>query len=177
MELDGALTMPLAQQRESDADFERLVELNQRRVLALAWRITGNLADAEDIAQDVFWKLHQNLSSIGNEGVVRWLQRVTVNACTDAVRRRRNSDHAWLELVPDKASTPEQAAVEREREARLQRALGGLGQRERAALVLRDLEGLSTAEVAALLGTSEVTIRVQISKARVKLRELLRGEV
>jgi RNA polymerase sigma-70 factor (ECF subfamily) len=68
---------------------------------------------------------------------------------------------------------PQQSASEAERRALLLRSLRMLSERERAALVLRDLEGLSTAEVAGVLGSSVVTVRSQISKARLKMRDFV----
>ena len=71
------------------------------------------------------------------------------------------------------AGDPRQSAGEAERRALLLRSLRFLSEKERAALVLRDLQGLSTAEVAAVLGSSVVTVRSQISKARLKMRDFV----
>ncbi|MDZ4797155.1 MAG: sigma-70 family RNA polymerase sigma factor, partial [Bryobacteraceae bacterium] len=85
---------------------------------------------------------------------------------------RRDTPH---QDVARNGEQPRPDEDDREDRDRLQSALAELGERERAALVLRDLEGLSTAEVAEAMGTTESTVRVQIAKARLKLRELLRG--
>ncbi len=151
------------------------MELHQRRIVGVALRLTGNIADAEDAAQEVFVRLHRNLNSLPDAAsVLPWLHRVTVNVCLDQKRRTRTVPIEGLALVCASAD-PESAAASRETGEHLQMALLNLGERERAALILRDLEGLSTAEVAATLGSTESTVRVQIARARLKLRELLKG--
>ena len=118
----------------------------------------------------------RNLNSLPDAAsVLPWLHRVTV----ERVPRSKaaypdGSESEGLALVCASAD-PESAAASREIGEHLQMALLNLGERERAALVLRDLEGLSTAEVAATLGSTESTVRVQIARARLKLRELLKG--
>ena len=168
------LVLPMTRAAD-DAEFERLMRAHERQVLGVALRLTGNLADAQDAAQEVFIRLHRSRAGLG-EDVGAWLYRVTVNVCCDIGRRRKMRTATPLnrEYVSADAGPDVEAARASER-ARIQAALGRLGERERAALVLRELEGLSTAEVAEALGSSESTIRVQISKARLKLRELLRG--
>lgn len=173
----GTVTGVLPRAKNGDsAAFDELMRSHQRQVLAVAMRMTGNLDDAQDIAQDVFVRLYRNLRSLPDEDAVgRWLYRVTVNACTDASRRKRPERVLPLIELPSSEADPEAAMRSAEQKEKLQEALTQLGERERAALVLRDMEGLSTAEVAGVLGVAEATVRVQISKARLKLRDLLRG--
>lgn len=175
----GTVTGVLLRAKSGDPSaFDELMRSHQRQVVAVAMRMTGNLDDAQDIAQEVFVRLYRNLRSLPDEDAVgRWLYRVTVNACTDASRRKRPErvlPLADMTLVSAEAD-PEAALSREEQKQQLDKALAQLGDRERAALVLRDLEGLSTAEAADALGTAEATVRVQICKARLKLRELLRG--
>jgi RNA polymerase sigma-70 factor (ECF subfamily) len=168
------LVLPMTRVAD-DTEFERLMRAHERQVLGVALRLTGNLADAQDAAQEVFIRLHRSRTTLGDE-VGAWLYRVTVNVCSDMARRRKVRHAAPLDR--DYVSTyagPEVEATRRADRELIETALLKLGERERAALVLRDLEGLSTAEVAEALGSAESTIRVQISKARLKLRELLRG--
>jgi RNA polymerase sigma-70 factor (ECF subfamily) len=158
---------------EIESAFEQLVRTHRRQVLSLAWRLTGNAADAEDIAQEVFLRLHQ--SPVAAEDAGRWLRRVVVNLCIDSARR-----NGRVVPMPDRefvssAEPPDKAVGRAEEHERLRIALQRLSERERAALVLRDIEGLTTAEVAATMSTAEPTVRVQIARARLKLREMLRG--
>lgn len=157
-------------------DFEQLLTQHQTRVLSLALRLTGNLADAQDIAQEVFMRLHRNLKGLpAVSAVAPWLHRVTVNACFDLGRKSRSSRLTSIDglTLTSNGPDPEALALRQQHQDRIQSALLSLGERERAAIVLRDLEGLTTAEVAAALGTTEATIRVQISRARLKLRARL----
>jgi RNA polymerase sigma-70 factor, ECF subfamily len=157
----------------NEGAFEQIVQEHRRWLLALAWRITGNTADAEDVAQEAFLRLHRSGVPAAEAGP--WLRRVVVNLCIDGTRR-----NVRMVPMPDREfAAPTEAAdiaVGRHQEyERLRSALQGLTERERTALVLRDIEGLSTADVAATMGTAEPTVRVQIARARLKLRELLRG--
>lgn len=160
--------------------FEALVECNQRRVMALAIRLTGSVEDAKEVTQDAFVRLHANLHQFtADDQIQRWLRVVTVNLCRDAARRRPpvHVQHDATASARSAAPTPEADACSRETEAILQAALLRLTARERAALVLREFEELTTAEVADVMGVAEATVRVLIMQARLKLRKLLAGRL
>lgn len=148
---------------------------HERLVLVTALRLLGNLPDAQDASQEVFLRLHRNMGKLESErAVAAWLYRVTVNVCHD--QRRRRPAPAPVEDaadIPAASADPQQTALEAERRHALGRSLRVLSEKERAALVLRDLEGLSTLQVARALGSSEATVRSQISKARVKVKDYL----
>jgi RNA polymerase sigma-70 factor (ECF subfamily) len=153
------------------AAFEALMRQHERLVLGTALRLLGNLADAQDASQEVFLKLYRNLGKVDPTACAGWLYRVTVNVCHDL--RRRRPETAPVEEaaeVPEGGADPQQKLSETERRRALAMSLRRLPEKERAALVLRDLEGLSTEEVARALGSSEATVRSQISKARVKVK-------
>jgi RNA polymerase sigma-70 factor, ECF subfamily len=155
------------------AAFERIMARSERPVLRIAQRLLNNPQDAQDAAQEVFLRLYQHLRKLDDaRGLEPWLFRVTVNVCRDMARRRPRS--VSLEETPDPVEPRPDAqhAAEREQQREMvRRALARLGQKERAALVLRDVEGFSTREVARILGSSETTVRSQISTARLKLRD------
>ncbi len=154
------------------AAFEQLMRQYERLVLVTALRLLGSLEDAQDASQEVFLKLYRNLGKVqASASISGWLYRVTANACHDLRRRRPASvpvEDAG-ELASGEAD-PQQRTAEKERRRALELSLRMLSEKERAALVLRDLEGLSTEEVARTLGSSEATVRSQISKARVKVK-------
>lgn len=154
------------------AAFEQLTRQYERMVLVTALRLLGSMEDAQDASQEVFLKLYRNLGKVESSGAFPgWLYRVTVNTCHDSRRRRAAS--VALEEAGEMASgdaDPQQQAAAEERRRVLQLSLRMLSEKEREALVLRDLEGLSTEEVARVLGSSEATVRSQISKARVKVK-------
>jgi RNA polymerase sigma-70 factor (ECF subfamily) len=154
------------------AMFERLVRLHQRMVLGTAYRLLGRMEDAQDAAQEVFLKLFQKHNQI--EGDPKpWLYRVTVNVCNDWYRRRTVVAEPDQDAADPSADALAVITLE-ERKKLLKQGLKTLGERERAAVMLRDIEGLSTAEVAKILGVEEVTVRSQISVARVKLAKYVR---
>jgi RNA polymerase sigma-70 factor (ECF subfamily) len=154
------------------AFFERLVRLHERMVLGVAYRLLGRMEDAQDAAQEVFLKLFQKQNDIHGDPKP-WLYRVTVNICNDFYRKRivvaEPDEHA-----ADPSANALAAITLDERKRLLAEGLQSLGERERAAVVLRDIEGLSTREVARILGVEEVTVRSQISVARVKLAKYVR---
>jgi RNA polymerase sigma-70 factor (ECF subfamily) len=166
--LDGA-------RRGDRAAFEQLMRQYERLVLVTALRLLGSMEDAQDASQEVFLKLYRNLGKVeAGAALPAWLYRVTVNVCHDLRRRRP----ALLPVedagdVPAPRADPHVETVEAERRHAVVLSLRMLPEKERAALVLRDLEGLSTGDVARVLGSSEATVRSQISHARVKVKGFL----
>lgn len=161
--------------RATDDDFNQIVREREAQLLRIAFRILGNWADAEDVAQEAFFRLHRHSLNFSNEAALAaWLYRVTVNLCIDRSRHIRPENE--LPALAAAGLTAESAMLQDERKQLLLSALATLPAKERAALVLREIEGLPTAEVASILGSSEVTIRSQISRAMVRLRALLNRE-
>lgn len=156
------------------AAFERLMVLHQQRVRVVALRLLGDPADAQDAAQEVFLRLWRHLGRVDERRPLQpWLYRITVNVCRDIGRKRQVSEPLGPVCVT--APDPHVAADRSEQRRILTAAILRLPPKERAALVLRDLEGFSTAEVAHILGSSEATVRSQVSAARLKIRRLIGG--
>lgn len=160
-----------------EAAFTALVEAHRERVFRTAYRLLGNAEDARDAAQLVFLRLHRSLARIHRDGSVEaWLYKVTVNIARDAQRRaaRRESLRRLWGARPASAQSAEgpKRIAESEARERLHALLRDLPPREREAIVLRDIEGLTTAEVAEALGSTENTVRSQISRGRLRLRKL-----
>jgi RNA polymerase sigma-70 factor (ECF subfamily) len=143
--------------------------------LVTALRLLGNLEDAQDASQEVFLKLYRNLGQVqGNGNFTGWLYRVTVNVCHDLRRKRPvAAEVEEAERLASPEPDPQQQSAAAERGRALELCLRQLPEKERAALVLRDLEGLDTAEVARILGSSQATVRSQISKARIKVKDFM----
>ncbi len=151
---------------------ERIVILHERLVLRVAQRLLLNPEDAKDAAQEVFLRLHRTLGRFDEEkDLGPWLYRLTVNACRDLWRRSKpNSPIDVARHAPDASPDPEALAVAAQQYRVVLAALGQLSHREREVIVLRDLERRSTGEVARILGSSEGTIRSQLSTGRVKIK-------
>jgi RNA polymerase sigma-70 factor (ECF subfamily) len=156
--------------------FNQVVRHREARLLRVAWRILGNWADAEDVSQEVFLRLHRHGLDFPNEAALgAWLYRVTVNLCVDRSRTAKATDE--LPELRDRNPSAEADMLRGEKKRHLMLALSTLPAKERAAVVLREIEGLSTADVAAILGSTEGTVRSQVSKAVTRLRSLLAGEM
>jgi RNA polymerase sigma-70 factor (ECF subfamily) len=149
-----------------------LVERHGRRVLAMARRMTGNLAEAEDVAQDAFLRVWQHAADWRDKGAkfTTWLYRVVMNLCLD---RRRRAPMARLEAAGDPADerpTAEAAVAAGQRERVVADALATLPDRQRAALVLSYYEGLSNAAAAVVLAISVTALESLLVRARRSLR-------
>jgi RNA polymerase sigma-70 factor (ECF subfamily) len=166
------------------AAFDSLMRRHERLVLMTAFRfLNGNMADAQDAAQTVFLRLHRSLGKFRETDSAAsfpaWLYRITVNVCHDINRQKRRRAEVDLDtvshVVASAVRTEAHADDIRELEAMQREAvragLETLGEKERAAIVLRDIEGLDTGRVASLLGSSEATVRSQISVGRRKLQK------
>jgi RNA polymerase sigma-70 factor (ECF subfamily) len=162
--------------------FEQIVILHQRQVLMTSLRLLGDLKEAQDASQEVFMRLYKYLHRFKDgRDFPPWLYRVTVNVCRDLQRRRpRGRLLSFDELLeaggiaePVDSNDLDEQLTLAERRRLVFEALERLPQKERAAVVLRDIEGLSTREVAAILRSSEVTVRSQVSSARVKMKKFI----
>jgi RNA polymerase sigma-70 factor (ECF subfamily) len=154
--------------------FEQIVIRYERRVLTLAWRLLGSGADAQDASQEVFMRAFRFLRKFDSTRPFEpWLIRLTVNVCRDIGRKRTVTVLLDADAV-QAHSDPHMELSSEEQKAMLKKALQELPEKERAAVVLRDIEGFSTAEVAEILGSSEATVRSQISTARLKIRKMLK---
>ena len=176
---DSLLRRWMKEARAGDAaSFEQLLRAHEVMVLRVAQRLLLDSAEAQDAAQEVFLRLHRSLSRFDDDRPLRpWLYRTTVNICHDF--RRKSRRLVSLEAAFDAAApepSPHAQLAARERRALVEQALQRIPERERDAIVLRDLEGLDTSEVAEILGTNESTVRSQISKGRLRLRQFFGDE-
>jgi len=157
--------------------WDEVVERHSARVYRLAYRLTGNQHDAEDLTQEVFVRVFRSLSSYTPGTFEGWLHRITTNLFLDTVRRKAR---IRFEALPDDAERlesrdrgPAQVYDETHFDADVQAALDALPPDFRAAVVLCDLEGLSYEEIAATLGIKIGTVRSRIHRGRSALRAAL----
>jgi RNA polymerase sigma-70 factor, ECF subfamily len=158
--------------------WEAVVRDHSARVYRLAYRLTGNPHDAEDLTQDVFVRVFRSLSSYTPGTFEGWLHRITTNLFLDQVRRKQRvrfdalADDA-AERLPGREPSPDTALYDRGFDADVQAALDSLSPEFRAAVVLCDIEGLSYEEVAATLDIKLGTVRSRIHRGRAQLRAAL----
>jgi RNA polymerase sigma-70 factor (ECF subfamily) len=152
---------------------------NLRRIYLLVYRMVGNVADAQDLTQEVFIKALQRQEQLKDiEKAAHWLSRIATNAAIDFLRRHGRASFCDFEglaepLRTPPAESPEQLLLRAERRALLEEGLQELTERERAALLLRDVEDLPAEEVARHLNCSKATVRSHIANARTKFRRFL----
>lgn len=158
--------------------WEEIVRQHSTRVFRLAYRLTGNKHDAEDLTQDVFVRVFKSLSSYTPGTFEGWLHRITTNLFLDGARRRQRirfdvlSDES-VERLPGREPSPAQAYEDSSLDADVQTALNSLPLEYRAAVVLCDIEGLAYDEIAATLGIKLGTVRSRIHRGRAQLRVAL----
>ncbi len=167
---------------EQGPDWDQVVDAHAARVYRLAFRLSGNRADAEDLTQEALVRAFRSLDTFTPDGapasLERWLQRVTTNLFLDQVRRRARirfdpvGDHADRRLA-GKAPASDDSLLESMLDADVETALRSLTPEYRAAVVLCDIEGLSYDEVADTLGVKTGTVRSRIHRGRAQLRRAL----
>ena len=170
---DEALMARIA--RGDEPAFRTLSRRHLPAAIALARRITGNAAEAEDIAQDAMLRVWINAPRWQPLASFRtWLTRVVVNLCLDRLRRA-----PWVALdsigdppdaAPDAGARMESADTDR----RIAEAIAALPERQRAAIVLSYHEGLSNADAAAMLDTTVSAVETLLVRAKQSLRRSLR---
>jgi RNA polymerase sigma-70 factor (ECF subfamily) len=170
------------QSREGRAEaFALLVRQHQRMVHSLTYRMTGSLAEAEDLAQEAFVRAWQHLDSFAGQATFStWLCRIAMNACLNWRHRegRRNEvHHTWANHVLNEDVHPDRETSGGELNQRVQAALNRLPAKQRAALVLTVCQELSHAEAAHALGCTEAPVSWRVFAARGKLKRWLNNEV
>ncbi len=158
--------------------WDDVVRTHSARVYRLAYRLTGDRYDAEDLTQDVFLRVFRSLGDYVPGTFEGWLHRITTNLFLDRVRRRARIRFEGLpedaaERLAGREPSPAQAYDERHLDDDVQAALDALPPDFRAAVVLCDLEGLSYEEIADTLGVKIGTVRSRIHRGRSQLREAL----
>ena len=172
---------PRADGRATDGEvptWEQVVERHSDRVYRLAYRLTGDRHDAEDLTQEGFVRVFRSLDSYTPGTFEGWLHRITTNLFPDQARRRQRirfdalSDERAGRLTSN-APTPDAAYADRTFDDDVEAALATLPPDFRAAVVLCDVEGLSYDEIAEILGAKIGTVRSRIHRGRAMLRKAL----
>ncbi len=158
--------------------WEEVVERHSARVYRLAYRLTGNPHDAEDLTQEVFVRVFRSLSSYTPGTFEGWLHRITTNLFLDQARRKAKIRFDALaddadSRIPSRTKTPDSQYFDTVFEDDVEAALAALPPDFRAAVVLCDIEGLSYEEIADVLGLKLGTVRSRIHRGRSMLRKAL----
>ena len=169
--------------RAGDAEaFGTLVRRHQERIYGLAFRLTGDHASADDLAQETFVRAWRGIGQFGGRsGFYTWLYRIALNLAFSRwkkVSRRRelSLEPEILEKQRDPSRRGEDGAEEarsREIASALEEGLAGLSPEHRSTVVLREMEGLSHGEIARICGCSEGTVRSRLHYAKKILKKKL----
>jgi len=183
MEESDADALALARAGDSDG-FRTLVERHSRGMFRLAYRMTSNEQDAEDVVQDAFLRAFRRLDQYDARArFSSWLFRITANCAYDLLRaRKRRDEEPWPE-VPDGSGTavdfptadptPDRMMLSAEIRRRVELAMSRMSAQERAAFVLRHFEGMSTAEIGAALELEASAAKQSVLRAVRKVRLVL----
>ncbi|MEN9935810.1 MAG: hypothetical protein RLZZ387_2389 [Chloroflexota bacterium] len=184
---DEELRLVEAARRGDVESFNALVRLYEVRVYNLCYRMLGDAESAADAAQETFLSAYRNLRSFRGGSYRSWLLRIATNACYDVLRARKRRPSVSLEAhsddeaeaspmqVADPSESPDDFALRRELAGAIQHGLSALPEDQRAVLILSDIEGMSYEEIAQVTGANLGTVKSRLSRARGRLRDLLRA--
>jgi RNA polymerase sigma-70 factor, ECF subfamily len=176
-ELQGTAVFDATGDTSTMPSWDELVRQHADRVYRLAYRLSGNQHDAEDLTQETFIRVFRSVQNYQPGTFEGWLHRITTNLFLDMVRRRSRIRMEALpedyDRVPAPDPDPEQIYHDSRLGADLQAALDSLPPEFRAAVVLCDIEGLSYEEIGATLGVKLGTVRSRIHRGRQGIRDYL----
>jgi RNA polymerase sigma-70 factor (ECF subfamily) len=176
-ELTGTAVFDATGDKTTMPSWDELVRQHADRVYRLAYRLSGNQHDAEDLTQETFIRVFRSVQNYQPGTFEGWLHRITTNLFLDMVRRRGRIRMEALpedyDRVPADDPNPEQIYHDSRLGPDLQAALDSLPPEFRAAVVLCDIEGLSYEEIGATLGVKLGTVRSRIHRGRQALRDHL----
>jgi RNA polymerase sigma-70 factor (ECF subfamily) len=183
MEVEAGGAVERARSGDSDA-FRVLVEQHSRAIFRLAFRMTGNEQDAEDVVQETFLRAYKQLDKYeARSSFSTWLFRIASNYSLDLIRmRKRHEDRRErgaeeekdiLQTIPGNTPGPDRIVYSSQVQDRVNEALNELSPQERTAFVLRHFEGMSIDEIGEALGTGTNATKHSIFRAVQKLRKSL----
>ncbi len=176
-----------AGQRGDVEAFNQLVRLYEGRIYNLCYRMLGDADAAADVSQETFISAYRNLHRFRG-GVFRaWLFRIATNACYDALRVRKRRPAVSLNALsepdedgpafdlPASGESPDEVVLRHELSEAIRQGLARLPEDQRIVVILSDIQGLAYEEIAEVTGTNLGTIKSRLSRARARLRDILRA--
>ncbi len=159
-------------------DFEALVQAHARFVFKVAFAVLRNPEDAQDVVQETFFRAYRSGDAAKVERMRAWLARIAWRLAVDTVRKRpggmsKTGSEELLKYLPVQTPGADQALLEGERVALLERLMRGLPREFREPLQLSTVEGMTSAEIAEVLGIAESSVRARLARARGLLKEKL----
>ncbi|MBO5955857.1 MAG: sigma-70 family RNA polymerase sigma factor [Clostridia bacterium] len=183
--MDEGWLIKQAQKGDNKA-FELLIDEHFKKIYNIAYRLSGNEADASDMTQEVLIKIFRHIGTFnGNSKFSTWVYRVATNTCLDELKkiRRRNAYSLDAEIdtgdsevavqVRDESPSPDIAAEQKELSAAVGKAIKRLSPDHSAVVILRDIQGMSYEEVAKILNCSVGTVKSRLNRGRAQLKKIL----
>ena len=189
---DPDIRLMLRVRDDDAAAFTQLVELYQRRLVAVMHHLVGNAEEAEDLAQEVFLRVYRARKKYRPRSKFStWLFTIANNLALNSLRSRRRKPVVSLpaqdsgplgprpaeQMVPDPGSGPMQRLQREELTGLIRQALDGLNERQRMAVVLNKFEDMNYAEIAEVMGLTTKAVKSLLSRARMNLRAALSGYI
>lgn len=176
---------------DTHSEFEALIARTQRQAYNMAYRLTGNRDDAEDLTQEAYLRAYRSFGSYNRDlPFENWFFRILSNLFVDGLRRKpkqkplslsqsmstSEGENDFVLEVADEESDPERQYLRDVLDERLQRGLAALPREFRIAVLLCDIEQMSYEDIARTMGTSVGTVRSRIHRGRKMLRKHVTGE-
>lgn len=171
--------------KKGDIDaYEKIVQKYQDKVFGLIYNIVKKQNDIEDLAQEVFIKVYKNLGKFkGDSSLYTWIYKITVNLCLDELKKKKNviyldekievDDGEVNRELPSEDKLQEELYEEKELKEKMHNCINKLPEKQKIMIVLRDIKGLSYEEISKITDIKLGTVKSQINRARLKLKELL----
>jgi len=173
-EIDTALVR--ACQRGDIEAFEQIFRVYRNPVFRLAYRFTGNRDDAEDLTQEIFLKVFENIGSFRYESsFATWLYRIAVNTCMNFQRDKKPAESLGVTDDLGSSVSPEAICERGELQCKIEAEIASLPNPLKIAFLLVVVEGMTYREASEILGLSVDALRMRVSRARQILREKLKG--
>lgn len=166
--------------------FETLIQSHQKKVYNIALRMTKNPEDAQELAQDAFVRAFTSIGKFrGDSSFSTWLYRITINVCTDFLRKRNkailismeqgaaSSEYEQAIQIAEESPGPDELVEKSQLKHMVKDAMDSLSDEHRQVLILRDMMDMSYKEIANTLNVNEGTIKSRISRARSGLKKII----
>lgn len=166
--------------------FETLIQSHQKKVYNIALRMTKNPEDAQELAQDAFVRAFTSIGKFrGDSSFSTWLYRITINVCTDFLRKRNkailismeqgaaSSEYEQAIQIAEESPGPDELVEKSQLKHMVKDAMDSLSDEHRQVLILRDMMDMSYKEIANTLNVNEGTIKSRINRARNGLKKII----
>ncbi len=184
-------TSLIEQSKAGDIEsFEQLIVIHQKKVFNIAYRMLGNLEDANDVTQEALVKAYRGIKKFnGKSSFSTWLYSITNNACIDYIRKNRKTNLIYLDRkyeredgiyemqLDSEEDTPEELFEKKEVQNLVHESINKLNEDHRRVIILRDIEEFSYKEIAQIINCSEGTVKSRISRARNNLKAIIKEKL